>query len=92
MVMLPKIQTQRWGRSLSGRFLFLLSSSAPQTGTGKSPSESAQKTTAICANQEIFGFDWGDAGERTTILRVVVEGKFTMQPASCAAWRKQIAK
>ncbi|TPQ26834.1 hypothetical protein C2U70_31190 [Bradyrhizobium guangdongense] len=84
MVMLPKIQTQRWGRSLSGRFLFLLSSSAPQTGTGKSPSESAQKTTAICANQEIFGFDWGDAAERTTILRAVVDGGFTM-------WERQNA-
>jgi hypothetical protein len=52
----------------------LLSRSAPQTGTGKSPSDSAQKATAVCANREIFGFDYGEAGECTAILAAMVEG------------------
>jgi hypothetical protein len=51
----------------------LLSRSAPQTGTRKSQFESAQKTTALGANQEIFGFDWGEAAECTAILRGIVE-------------------
>src|SRR5262249_53666967 len=51
--------------------------SAPQTGTGKSPFESAQKTTAVCANREIFGFDCGEAGGCTAILTNAVEGSFT---------------
>jgi hypothetical protein len=59
----------------------LLSRSAPQTGTGKSPSDSAQKTTAVCANWETFGFDYGEAGECTAILAVMVDGIFTMERA-----------
>ncbi|WP_426410494.1 hypothetical protein [Bradyrhizobium ganzhouense] len=51
----------------------LLSRSALQTGTGKSQFESAQKTTAVGANREIFGFDLGEGAERTAILTMVVE-------------------
>jgi hypothetical protein len=50
-----------------------LSRSAPQTGTRKSQFESAQKTTAVGANREIFGFDWGEAAECTAILAGMVE-------------------
>jgi len=55
----------------------LLSRSAPRTGTGKSQFESAQKTTAVGANREIFGFDWGEAAEYTAILAGMVDRDFT---------------
>jgi hypothetical protein len=70
MVMLPI--TDNSGAFPAAVFL-LLSRSAPRTGTGKSPSDSAQKATAVCANLEIFGFDWGEDAECTAILPPMVE-------------------
>jgi hypothetical protein len=71
MVMLPITDATR-GAFPASVFL-LLSRSAPQTGTRKSQFESAQKTTAVGANREIFGFDWGEGAKCTAILPTIVE-------------------
>src|SRR6185503_17829493 len=66
MVMLPITNgTQGHSRLQSSCFC---PESSLSTGTDKSPFESAQKATTICANWEIFGFDWGEAEECTAIL------------------------
>jgi len=74
MVMLP-ILTQRGG--IPGFSLLAFVQKCPANGTGKTPLESAQKTSALCANREIIGFDWGEAEECTAILAVMVDDSST---------------
>jgi hypothetical protein len=57
----------------SGFSLLALVQKCPANGTGKTQFESAQKATAVCANREIIGFDWGGAGECTAIFPAMVE-------------------